>query len=388
VATEWIAQAAQALEHAHALGIVHRNIMPSNLLVDNEGKLWVTDFGVARFGDDAGLTLTGDLVGTLRYMSPEQALGQLSAVGPRSDVYSLGATLYELLASRPVFDGDDRGELLRQVAFDRPAALRKLVPRLPRDLETIAHKAVEKLPDDRYASAGEMAADLRRFLRGEPIRAKPPTPPELAMKWCVRHRRVVVSAAAILLMAVAGLLTSTLLIARSRDDAIVAQKVAEERYRENRRMLSITETGLAMQAYQQGDLARANGLLNRAGLGTKNASSNLRPSRGKNKNEGGHPLTDATTAEDYRMAEWSPPSSGWQERNGGEKRDAYDGRTDDFRNFAWHWLRQAIDAHFSELKTFGGHPGEVYEVDYSADGNLLAAACDRIVLRERTRGDI
>ncbi|HEX7380021.1 MAG TPA: serine/threonine-protein kinase [Pirellulales bacterium] len=153
----WIAQAAEALEHAHAVGVVHRDVKPSNLLIDAAGKLWVTDFGVARFGDDAGLTLTGDLLGTLRYMSPEQALGRLSAVGPRSDVYSLGATLYELLASRPVFAGEDRGELLRQVAFEAPAPLRKLAPRLPRDLETIAHKALEKSPDDRYAAAGAMA---------------------------------------------------------------------------------------------------------------------------------------------------------------------------------------------------------------------------------------
>src|SRR5262249_9728479 len=109
---EWGIQAAQALEHAHSLGIVHRDIKPGNLMLDGQGKLWVTDFGLARTMADSGLTLTGDVVGTLRYMSPEQALAKHGLVDHRTDIYALGATLYEVLALQPAFPGTDRQELL------------------------------------------------------------------------------------------------------------------------------------------------------------------------------------------------------------------------------------------------------------------------------------
>ena len=113
-------QAAEALDHAHAMGILHRDIKPSNLLVDARGNLWVTDFGLARFQDEPGLTRTGDLLGTLRYIAPELVLGHRMVHDPRSDIYSLGATLYELLTLRPVFDGRDRQVLLRQIAQEEP----------------------------------------------------------------------------------------------------------------------------------------------------------------------------------------------------------------------------------------------------------------------------
>src|SRR3989440_631642 len=113
-------QAAEALEHAHQLGVVHRDIKPANLLVDARGNLWITDFGLAHCQSQAGLTMTGDLVGTLRYMSPEQALAKRVIIDHRTDIYSLGATLYELMTLEPIFAGRDRQELLRQIAFDEP----------------------------------------------------------------------------------------------------------------------------------------------------------------------------------------------------------------------------------------------------------------------------
>src|SRR5207253_1919502 len=119
-------QAAEALEHAHQLGVVHRDIKPANLLVDLRGNLWITDFGLAHMQSAAGLTMTGDLVGTLRYMSPEQALAQHGGIDHRTDIYSLGVTLYELLTLEPVFDGRDRQELLRQIAFDEPRLPRRV----------------------------------------------------------------------------------------------------------------------------------------------------------------------------------------------------------------------------------------------------------------------
>ena len=142
-------QAADALDHAHGMGILHRDIKPSNLLIDATGKLWVTDFGLARFQDDPGLTRTGDLLGTLRYMAPELLRGPRMVYDPRSDIYSLGATLYELLTLRPVFDGRERQVLVRQIVLDDPIAPRRLDASIPRDLETIVLKALEKEPDRR-----------------------------------------------------------------------------------------------------------------------------------------------------------------------------------------------------------------------------------------------
>jgi serine/threonine protein kinase len=160
------AQAAEALDYAHQLGVVHRDVKPGNLMVDARGQVWVTDFGLALFQQgEAGLTLTGDLVGTLRYMSPEQALGKRIVIDHRTDVYSLGATLYELLTLQPVFPGTDRQEVLRQIAFEEPATLRTLNKAVPAELETIVLKALEKSPAERYATAQELADDLRRFWR-------------------------------------------------------------------------------------------------------------------------------------------------------------------------------------------------------------------------------
>jgi serine/threonine protein kinase len=181
-------QAAEALEHAHQLGVIHRDIKPGNLLLDGRGNLWVTDFGLAQVQSDTRLTMTGDLLGTLHYMSPEQALAKRVVIDHRSDVYSLGATLYELLTLRPVFTGNDRQELLRQIAFEEPKAPRRLNRAVPRELETIVCKALEKNPAERYATAQEMADDLERFLKDEPIRARRPSLLQRARKWTRRHR--------------------------------------------------------------------------------------------------------------------------------------------------------------------------------------------------------
>jgi tetratricopeptide (TPR) repeat protein len=195
-------QSAQALEHAHERGVVHRDVKPANLMLDGRGNVWVTDFGLAHLQHAEGsLTMSGDLVGTLRYMSPEQALARRVVIDHRTDVYSLGATLYELLTLRPAFDGSDRQELLRQVAFEEPAAPRKLDRGVPAELETIVLKAMEKNPHDRYGTAQELADDLRRFLDDRPIQARRPSLRQVAAKWARRHRAVVWAAAAVLLIA-------------------------------------------------------------------------------------------------------------------------------------------------------------------------------------------
>jgi serine/threonine protein kinase/Flp pilus assembly protein TadD len=199
-------QAAEALDHAHQHGIVHRDIKPANLLVDATDRLWVTDFGLAQVQCDTRLTMTGDLVGTLRYMSPEQALAKRIVIDHRTDVYSLGATLYELLTLEPAFTGRDRQELLRQIAFEEPRSPRRIDRAIPLELETIVGKAMEKNPADRYATAQELADDLEHFLKDEPIRAKRPTLVLRARKWGRRHRAAVWAMAAV--AGLAGLMVS------------------------------------------------------------------------------------------------------------------------------------------------------------------------------------
>ena len=161
-------QVAGGLAYAHARGIVHRDIKPSNLLLDTEGVVWIADFGLAK-GDDEGLTQTGDILGTLRYMAPERFRGEGDA---RADVYALGLTLYELLTLRPGFDSSDRLKLIEQIKTEEPQRPRAVDARIPRDLETIVLKAIEKDPKARYQSAEAMGEDLGRFLADEPIRAR------------------------------------------------------------------------------------------------------------------------------------------------------------------------------------------------------------------------
>jgi serine/threonine protein kinase/tetratricopeptide (TPR) repeat protein len=209
-------QAAEALEHAHQEGVVHRDIKPANLMVDVKGHLWITDFGLARLQNDSGLTLSGDLVGTIRYMSPEQAIGQRAVVDPRTDLYSLGVTLYEMLTLEPAFDGRDRREVLRRIIEEDPRPLRAINPSVPRELETILQKATAKEPASRYLRAQELADDLRRFLEHRPIRARRPSLPELAAKWARRHAALVGSALVFLVMAVIGFALATLLIWREQ----------------------------------------------------------------------------------------------------------------------------------------------------------------------------
>ena len=187
-------QAALALEHAHALGVIHRDIKPSNLLIDSRDHLWVADFGLARLPqEEHDLTRTGDLVGTLRYMSPEQLSGERGAVDARSDIYALGVTLYELLTLRPPFEAGDRNELLRRILEEEPPHPRRLNPSISRDLETIILKAMEKEPSARYGSARALADDLQRFLDDQPIQARRPSIIDRAVKWSRRHRALVVA---------------------------------------------------------------------------------------------------------------------------------------------------------------------------------------------------
>ena len=203
---EHMAQVVDALHHAHELGVTHRDIKPANLMLDRLGRIWVTDFGLARVEGADNLTMTGDLLGTLRYMSPEQALAKRLGVDHRSDIYSLGITLYELLTLKPAFAGAGRQELMQQLANDEPKSLREQNPAIPRDLETIVIKATQKNPTERYQTAAELAADLRRFIDDRHIVARRPSLPVRAMRLAKRHRGLVSTVCVMLLLVTIGCL--------------------------------------------------------------------------------------------------------------------------------------------------------------------------------------
>jgi WD40 repeat protein len=207
----WVAQlalqAAEGLAHAHDRGVIHRDVKPSNLLLDGRGGVWITDFGLAQRPEDPALTQPGRPLGTPRYMSPEQAADAGRAVDIRTDVYSLGVTLYELLAGRPAFPDPTPQAVLQAIVHRDPPPPRRLNPALPRDLETVVLKALAKRPGDRYASAGELADDLKRWLRHEPVRARRIGPLGRVVRWCRRSPLVAgltLALAALLVTVAAG----------------------------------------------------------------------------------------------------------------------------------------------------------------------------------------
>ncbi len=289
-------QAAEALDHAHQNGILHRDIKPANLLLECNStpsplrggpgrggsarglgrgaedashlKLWITDFGLARIEQDAGLTMTGDILGTLRYMSPEQALAKRVVVDHRSDIYSLGVTLYELLTLRPAFADTDRSELLKRIAFEEPCALRKVDARIPRELETIIHKSIAKNPSERYATAHNLADDLRAFLEHRPISAKSPSLWIQARKWSRRHRALVSGAVAVLVILGIGssISTALLLAERERTQLALAESKAVVDFFKNDLI------GPATYQFNKGEDPRVSTLLKNA---EKNIPSNM-----------------------------------------------------------------------------------------------------------------
>ena len=209
-------QVAEALEHAHSRGILHRDIKPANILLDQRGTALITDFGLARLDGGTELTLTGDIIGTLRYAPPEQALGKQHVMDERVDIYALGATLYEAITLRPIFDGNNREELLRQLTLERPVSPRKIDPFIPRALETIVLKSIEKDAGDRYSSARELADDLNCFLNHQPIAAKPPSRLIRFVKWTQRHPQLVLTTALLLFLCTVALLAGLAVISREQ----------------------------------------------------------------------------------------------------------------------------------------------------------------------------
>ena len=217
-------QVAEALEYANRQGVLHRDVKPSNLLLDNRGNVWVADFGLAKTAEADDLTHSGDILGTIRYMAPERFAGQCDA---RSDVYSLGLTLYELVALRPAFEAPDRHALIERVLHEEPERLKKRAPTVLRDLETIIAKASARDPASRYATAAALAEDLKRFVEDRPIRARRVSSMERLARWCKRNPVIAALAGTLTVVLVGATIASVLAAGRMAALAKVNERAAE-----------------------------------------------------------------------------------------------------------------------------------------------------------------
>jgi WD40 repeat protein/serine/threonine protein kinase len=235
-AGRYVQQIAEAVHYAHRQGVVHRDLKPSNVLVDADDHVRITDFGLAKWIDTGSqLTATGRILGTPSYMPPEQAVGNQNSIGPASDIYSLGAILYELLVGRPPFMAENSLATLKHVVESDPVAPRLLNASISRDLETICLKCLEKDPARRYASAQELADDLARFLKGRPIAARPIGKAARAWRWCKRNPSIAALSVSVALALLAGATVSTYFAieaqGRAKENELAWQAADQERQR-------------------------------------------------------------------------------------------------------------------------------------------------------------
>jgi WD40 repeat protein len=332
-------QLARAVHHAHQQGVIHRDLKPANILLSEDGRPKITDFGLAKFlGEEKDLTRTGMIIGTLSYMAPEQAMGNPQRVGPLSDIYALGAILYELLGGqRPISDSQTTEAVVRLITEDAPSLVR-LGRNVPRDLATICDRCREREPTRRYATAEALADDLRRFLEGEPIQARPVGRLERVVKWARRRPGVAGLVAAVVMVAIlgsAGILwewrdavVARDQAARDATDALDARDDARRNEERARQALEQAESQLYLSHIAQARLQAFSG---------NSAAANL-------------------------LLDQCPPARrGWE----------------------WRYLRAQLHGN---LLTVQAHAKGMTSLEYSPDGRFLASAQDDLSLWDAETG--
>jgi WD40 repeat protein len=353
-AARLLATVAEAVHHAHQRGILHRDLKPSNILLDERGQPHVTDFGLAkRVEEGEGITDTGDVLGTPGYMAPEQAWGKKRSVTTLSDVYGLGAVLYALSTGKAPFCGETVLETLDQVRMQAPVAPSRINPKVPRDLEIICLKCLEKDPARRYASAQGLGDDLYRYLAGEPIQARPVGAPQRAWMWCRRNKGISALGALLAVSLVVGTTLSLAFAVRAKDESGRANKAAG------------IATGEAIRAGEEADRANKQTELAKQRLGDA--------VRAQTKEREQTELAEQRLY-DVRMNLVQRHWEAYDEelfRKGLDELLPIHSLGADRRGFEWfYWQRKISSGHV----TLKGHTDVVASVAFSSDGHTLASA--------------
>jgi WD40 repeat protein len=332
---------AEAVQYAHARNIVHRDLKPANILLAPDGQPKVTDFGLAKeVGRDSGLSATGQVLGTPSFMAPEQAAGRTAEVGPLADVYALGAVLYAALTGRPPFLGNTVLETLRQVTQQEPVSPRLVNPRVDLDLATVCLKCLEKQPAARYASAAEVAAELGRYLDGEPITARPIGRLERGWRWA-RRRPALAAALALGLVALLALVGAGV--------GAAYQQRLEDRNAE----LATANTRLEDSAR---DLKNANAQLQETARKLETANTELAAAREE-------------LDKHFSFRRVSGALTEWKANEVVRARKLLDACPPAYRHWEWHYVDRLCRA----SQTLAGHTGEVRDVAFSADGKAVVS---------------
>ncbi len=354
MAADLVLKVVEAIKYAHKKGVIHRDLKPANILLDHSGQPRVTDFGLAkRLEGDSNLTGSGQILGTPSYMPPEQAAGRIDQVAEPADIYSMGAVLYATLTGRPPFQADNLLDTVMQVIEREPVAPRVLNPKIPLDIETICLKCLEKDRRRRYASAGELAEELRRYLDGEPIRARPVGRLEHAWRWCRRKPALAMAAglalastfAAIVILAVA-----VAVVSNSRNNERTARsKESEERKKAE-------------------NLARANAQLAMHERASREKAEDARTQESQQRQRAESELTRAEgllyanqIASALREWETNDVHSAWSYLNACRE---------ELRGWEFHYLHSRFNAGH---QTFRGHTAVVSSVTFSPDGQRIAS---------------
>ncbi len=395
-AATYVRQMAEAIHYAHQHGTLHRDLKPSNILIDDKDQVRITDFGLAmRVEGNSDLTRTGQIVGTPSYMPPEQARGQRSLIGPGSDVYSLGAVLYECLTGRAPFRADSVMKTIEQVIHVEAASPRLLNPGIARDLETICLKCLEKEPHRRYGTAQLLGDDLQRYLDGRPILARPVGTIESTWRWCRRNPAVASLLATVVLCLMVGTVVSSYFAIeashravseafhRQRADDESAESLREKAIAEKQTQIATENAEEAQLAQQRAEVARGD-----ADQRKKEAEANATLAdqhRIEAEKQGQIAKVERDNARDAELtgrrrlyaSQINLAHQAWERGHVTRLLDLLESQRpkldqEDLRTFEWYYLWRLC--HSAHRLTLTGHTGPLASVSFSPDGTKLASA--------------